>query len=67
MEPIDTFEKIIYNSYYGKPYKTYDTYRKAVIEGNGDTIFRWYDRFLKQRIKMGGNKGAHCLIPTIKT
>ena len=58
MEPIDTFEKIIYNSYYGKPYKSYDTYRKVVIERN---------RFLKQRIKMGGNKGAHCLIPTIKT
>ena len=40
MEPIDTFEKIIYNSYYGKPYKSYDTYRKVVIERN---------RFLKQR------------------
>ena len=57
MEPIDTFEKIIYNSYYGKPYKSYDTYRKAVIEGK---------RFIKQRIQMGGNKGAHCLTPTTK-
>lgn len=58
MEPIDTLESIISNSYYGKPNKAYDIYRKVVLEGN---------RFLKQRIKMGGNKGAHCLIPTIKT
>ena len=57
MEPIDTLKSIICNSYYGKPYKSYDTYRKAVIEGK---------RFIKQRIKMGGNKGAHCLIPPTK-